>query len=450
MRVGVIGVGHVGLVAAATFAELGHQVVGTDADEEKITMLERGTAPFHEPGLEELLRSNTQAGRLSFVSATEAAVSGADVVFVCVGTPARATGEANLVAVERAVRDIARYADDDLVLVQKSTVPAGTSARVEQALRLQSLEAARRIHVVSNPEFLREGRAIEDSLHPDRILVGSDSAHAFGKMRSLYRPLIDQGCIYIETDVRTAELAKHASNAFLALKISFANALARICERAGADVVDVAGIMGADPRIGPAFLNAGLGYGGFCFPKDVQAFEHLAVQLGYDFPLLREIARINDEAVDAAVEKIKAGLWNLEDKTIALLGLSFKPGTDDVRFSPALALGRRLIAEGALVVGYDPEATSNAKDELPELEVVPNVYDAVTGAHCVVLCTEWPEFVTLDLGRIRQAMAYPLIVDGRNLYDADTMSAAGFEYYPTGRAPIVHPVADAHEGGSVA
>jgi UDPglucose 6-dehydrogenase len=450
MRVGVIGTGHVGLVAAAAFAEMGHQVVGTDADPEKIRLLEQGIAPFHEEGLDELLRANKQRGRLSFTPDTEAAVARAEVVFICVGTPARSTGEVNLVAVERAVRGVAQHVPDDVVLVQKSTVPAGTSAMVERALHIENHRSARRIHIASNPEFLREGSAIEDSLNPDRILVGSSSPHAFAVMRKLYRPLIDRGCIYIETDVSTAELAKHASNAFLALKISFANALARICERAGADVVDVADIMGSDPRIGRAFLDAGLGYGGDCFPKDVQAFEHLAGQLGYAFPLLREIGRINDEAVKATVDKIKHGLWNLEDKNIAMLGLAFKPGTDDVRFSPALALARELMAEGAHVIGYDPEAMSNAKEELPDLEIVPDVYEAFSGAHCAVVCTEWPEFAGLDLDRARVEMAYPLIVDARNLLDVAEVSAAGFDYYPAGRAPYRHAADERRGAGIVA
>jgi UDPglucose 6-dehydrogenase len=433
VRVGVIGTGHVGLVAAATFAEIGHHVVGADADAEKVELLRRGTPTFYEPGLEDLLRVNASNGRLSFTSDIAQAVSAAEVVFVCVGTPAKVSGEANLVAVERAVREVARHAEDDLVLVQKSTVPAGTAIRVRQAIRVQNARAARRVDVVSNPEFLREGRAIEDSLKPDRILVGAESDHAFHQMRRLYRPLIDKGCTYIETDVKTAELAKHASNAFLALKISFANALARVCELAGADVVSVADIMGSDPRIGRAFLDAGLGFGGYCFPKDIQAFERLAAQLGYDFGLLREITRINDEAIDATVEKITDGLWNLEDKRVALLGLAFKPGTDDVRFAPPIVLARRLLEEGAQVVGYDPQAASNAKDDLPALEIASDAYEAATGAHCLVICTEWLEFRTLDLFRLTGVMAYPLVVDGRNMFSPAAMSRAGLSYFPTGR-----------------
>jgi UDPglucose 6-dehydrogenase len=434
MRVAVIGTGHVGLVAAVSFAEIGHRVVGTDADFEKIRQLRRGAAPFHEPGLTELLRTTMDSGHLTFTTDTCEAVTDAELVFICVGTPARANGEANLIAVERAARDVGACANDGLVLVQKSTVPAGTAARVERALRLGARDPSRTIHVVSNPEFLREGRAIEDSLRPDRILIGSSSPWALQMLRELYRPLIEGGATYIETDVKTAELAKHASNAFLAMKISYANALARICEMAGADVVAVADIMGSDPRIGRAFLDAGLGYGGFCFPKDIQAFDRLAAQLGYDFSLLREISRINEQAIDAALEKIKDGLWNLEDKKVALLGLSFKPGTDDVRFSPALSLARRLLAEGAHVVGYDPQAMRNAQDELAEIEVAPDPYEAARDAYCVALCTEWPEFRSLDLAKLQEVMAYPVFVDGRNIFSPEVMAENGFSYYPMGRA----------------
>lgn len=439
MKIGVVGAGHVGLVASASLAEIGHEVVATDANQERVDMLQRGMVPFYEPGLEELLDRNVSDRRLSFVVKTAEAVSGASAVFVCVGTPGRASGEANLIAVERAVREIARHADDGLVLVQKSTVPAGTATKIQRLMRLENRRALLHLEVVSNPEFLREGRAVEDSLNPDRILVGAESSRAFQLMRAVYRPFIDQGCTYIETDVQTAELAKHASNAFLALKISYVNALARICELAGADVTAVADIMGSDPRIGRSFLDAGLGYGGYCFPKDLQGFDRLAAGLGYDFKLLHEVARINDQAIDAALAKIKDGLWNVEDKTIALLGLAFKPGTDDVRFAPALALARRLISEGARVVGYDPQAMVNAKEDFPELEVAPDAYQAAQGAHCLVVCTEWPEFATLDLARLHGTMTYPLVVDGRNVFDSDSMVAAGFSYYPTGRPAVPSP-----------
>jgi UDPglucose 6-dehydrogenase len=296
MKVGVIGTGHVGLVACVAFAEMGHEVTGVDVDHERIEQLKRGIPPFYEPGLEDMLQRYTGTEALSFSSDVADAVRDGEIVFVSVGTPSRASGEANLLAVERVAREVARHADSAangrLVLVQKSTVPAGTATRVKRALRLANRNAAARVDVASNPEFLREGQAIRDSLEPDRILVGAESVHAFEVFRRLYQPLIDKGYTYIETDVATAELAKHASNAFLALKISYINALARICEVAGADVTRVADIMGSDPRIGRAFLNAGMGYGGFCFPKDLQAFERLSDSLGYDFPLLREVARL--------------------------------------------------------------------------------------------------------------------------------------------------------------
>jgi UDPglucose 6-dehydrogenase len=256
-------------------------------------------------------------------------------------------------------------------------------------------------------------------------------------MRRVYQPLIDDGGRLIETDIQTAELAKHACNAFLAMKISYVNALARLCERSGADVTAIADVMGADPRIGRSFLDAGMGYGGFCFPKDIQAFERLAARMGYQFPLLREVARINDEAIDATLDKVKDALWNLEDKRVALLGLAFKPGTDDVRFSPALTLARKLLREGAHVVGYDPEASANAKAEIPDLGIAPDAYEAITGAHCIVLCTDWPEFADLDFHRIRELVEYPVVVDGRNLFDSGAMRNLGFTYYPTGRGAEV-------------
>jgi UDPglucose 6-dehydrogenase len=432
MRVAVIGTGHVGLVTCVTFAALGHEVVGTDSDTDKIQTLNEGHVPFFEPGVAELLHEGFENGRLSFVSDYKDAVPQADVVFICVGTPPRASGEANLIAVEKAAREVARYAVGRTVLAEKSTVPAGTADRLRRAIKLERPDTDE-LEVVSNPEFLREGKAVEDSLNPDRILVGAESETALETMRSLYQPLVEKSIPFIETNIKTAELAKHACNAFLALKISYANALSRLCERAGADVVAVTEVMGRDARIGPQFLRAGLGYGGYCFPKDLVAFERLASQLGYEFGLLNEVAKINDQAIDAAADKVKDALWNLDDKRVALLGMSFKPGTDDVRLSPALTLAKRLLIEGAQVVGYDPEARDGAKAEVPKMEVVDDVYDAVADAHCVVLATEWDEFAHLDLAKVRELMAYPVVVDARNLFDPADMAQAGFVYYPTGR-----------------
>jgi UDPglucose 6-dehydrogenase len=435
LKVAVIGTGHVGLVTCATLAALGHEVVGSDADAEKISRLRQGMMPFHEPNLPELVERYVSDGRLQLTHDASDALQEAAVVFICVGTPPRATGEANLVAIEHAAREVAWHAAGRTVVVEKSTVPAGTAQRVRRILLRERNGSGSEFEVVSNPEFLREGSAVADSLYPDRILVGAEEPWALQVMRELYEPMVARGTKLIETDINTAELAKHACNAFLALKVSYANALARLCERAGADVVAVADVMGADPRIGRAFLDAGLGYGGSCFPKDLQAFERLASQHHYDFPLLREIARINEETIEAALEKVRDALWNLEDKRIVLLGLAFKPGTDDLRFAPALALARRLLDEGATVVGVDPNAGAAAKEEMPELEISEDVYQAVRGAHCIVVCTEWPEFRALELPRIREAMAYPLVVDARNVYSGEEMVAAGFTHYPTGRPP---------------
>jgi UDPglucose 6-dehydrogenase len=435
VQIAVVGTGHVGLLTCVSLAALGHHVVGTDADAGKISMLRRGVPPFFERGLEDLLREQLASGRLEFVFDVASAVPGAEVAFICVGTPARLNGEASLVAVETAGRDIARHATRPLVVVEKSTVPAGTADRLAVALTRERPDLT--IEVSSNPEFLREGSAVQDALRPDRILIGAMTEAALFAMRRVYAPLVERGIPVIETDIRTAELAKHACNAFLALKISYANALARLCERADADVQAVADVMGTDPRIGRAFLDAGLGWGGYCFPKDLAAFERLADRLGYEFPLLNEVARINDEAVATAAARVEEAVWNLEGKRVALLGLAFKPGTDDVRFSPALELARTLIERGAHVVGYDPRARSNAMTDLPDLETAVDAYSAAADAHCLVVCTEWEEFRGLDLAQLRAVMAYPVVVDARNMFRTETMSAAGFTYYSTGRPAVV-------------
>lgn len=434
MRVGVIGIGHVGLPTAAVLAHLGHEVVAMDSDQAKLDSVVAGQMPFYEPGMQELVRSEMDAGRLRFTADVAAVAAGANVVFICVGTPPKATGEANLLAVERAGAAVVENATADVVLVEKSTVPAGTAERL--TLALKRYKAKHRFWVVSNPEFLQEGKAIADSLHPHRILVGSNSQEALDMMRELYSAQIESGAHWIETDVATAELAKHASNAFLSMKISFANAMARLCELAGADVVKVADAMGSDPRIGREFLNAGLGYGGYCFPKDLAAFERLAEQLGYDFGLLREVKKINDEAVEATFKKVEEAMWNLQDKRIALLGLAFKGGTDDTRLSPALELARMLKEHGAHVVGHDPQANENAARELEGLDIAEDIYGALQGAHCAVICTDWPEFGELDLGKAHGVMAFPILVDGRNMLDPAAALAAGFTYIPTGRPPV--------------
>jgi UDPglucose 6-dehydrogenase len=420
-------------VTAATLAKFGHDVVGYDDDSRKIETLWAGQAPFFEPGLQELLDETIESGRLRFVDQPGRAIQGAAIAFICVGTPARADGEANLVAVEQVAETIGRFATGDMVVVQKSTVPVHTGDRLA---RVFSRSSSHEFHVVSNPEFLREGSAVADSLEPARVLVGAEDDEAHRIMRDLYAPLFEQGVVYHATDLRTAELAKHACNAFLALKISFANALAQICEAAGANVVSIADIMGADPRIGREFLDAGLGYGGYCFPKDLAAFRRKAADLGYDFTLLDEIVKINEQALDSAFAKIKEAVWNLEGKRIVLLGLAFKPGTDDVRESPALRLARKLMDAGALVVGHDPQASETAKAEIEDLEISDDPYLAAEGAHCLVVCTEWKEFKELDLARLKGIMNGANIVDGRNLFDPDAVARAGFVYLSVGRPAI--------------
>lgn len=431
MRVGVIGVGHVGLVTAAALAELGHTVVAMDLDKVKIDLLQSGKSPFFEPGLDDLIARQTRTGRLEFLSVPEEAVSNADVVFICVGRPTTTAGDASLTAVEAVGREVARNARPGVVVVEKSTVPPGTADRLR--LTIARERPGLLFSVVANPEFLREGRAVRDTLQPDRIVVGSDDRRGFEAMRQLYQALTEDGIPLIETDVRTAELAKLASNAFLATKISFANALARVAELTGADVVRITEVMGADPRIGSAFLGAGLGFGGYCLPKDTQTLERIAERAGYDFGLIREVARVNEEAVKAVAAKVEEAVWNLEGKKIALLGLAFKVGTDDMRCAPALTLARRFAGEGAVVVGHDPMAAAEARAAFPDLQIADDPYEAVRSAHCVVICTEWPDYRELDLDRVRRLVAYPIVVDGRNVLDPDRAQLAGLTYLPVGR-----------------
>jgi UDPglucose 6-dehydrogenase len=431
MKVAVIGTGHVGLITGVALASLGHEVVGTDLSAERVALLQRGTPPFKEPGLDELLHEGMEAGRLRFTDSIAEAVEGADVVMICVGRPPVGLGDRSLVAVESAVRDIARRAAQGVVVVVKSTVPPGTTARIEQVIRLERPDLD--FSIVSSPEFLREGHAIEDTLEPDRLVAGSDSDRGLAAIRELYAPLLADGRRLIETDPRSAELSKLASNAFLALKISFANGLARMAERSGADVTEVTQIVGADGRIGAAFLGAGLGYGGYCLPKDIVTLERVADRLGYDFGLLREATKINDEALEAVARKVEEAVWNLEGKRIAIFGLAFKAGTDDVRGAPALDLVRRLMSEGAEVVAWDPMAGEAAKQEIPGLQLASDPAEAAAGAHCVVVCTEWPELRELDLAELRSSMAYPVVVDGRNALDADLVRKAGLTYVSVGR-----------------
>jgi UDPglucose 6-dehydrogenase len=436
VRVAVIGAGHVGLVTGVALASLGHDVAGMDVDADRVEALRKGEPPFYELELEEMLGQGLDAGRLRFTTSVGDAVADARVVFICVGRPPAGQGDRSLTAVEDAARDVAKSATDGVVLVVKSTVPPGTTGRVAKVVTMERPDLGS--VAVSSPEFLREGRAIRDTLEPDRLVVGSDDERGFAVMRELYASMLEAGVRLIETDPRTAELSKLASNSFLALKVSFVNALARVGDLSGADVSAVAEIMGTDPRIGPAFLAAGLGYGGYCLPKDIVTLERLSDRLGYDFGILREAIRVNDEAIEATVRKVEEAVWNIEGKRVALLGLAFKPGTDDVRGAPALALAERLIRDGAHVVAFDPMAGAAASRALPDLVLAEDPYATAASAHCIVIATEWPEFGRLDLDRLRGVMAIPAVVDGRNLLDGATVAAAGFHYYSVGR-PSLEP-----------
>ena len=442
MKVGVIGIGHVGLVTAACMADLGHDVVGMDADPSKVASVAGGGVPFYETGLRELVQGALDSGRLRISGDVAEAVVGADVVFICVGTPARHDGSPDLGYVQAAAASVAMHATSPVVVAEKSTVPVRTGERIRHALNLQSQASGGGAphDVVSNPEFLREGTAVRDTLEPDRVVVGADAPRAHEVMRELYAPLLARhDCPYVATDVRTAELIKHASNAFLATKISFINAVARICELAGADVETVADAMGHDPRIGRSFLNAGLGYGGSCFPKDVNAFIHISAELGYDFGMLRETDRVNREAHRWPLLQLQRLLWNIAGKEIAVLGVAFKPGTDDVRDSPALSVVDGLLAEGARVRLHDPVALDHVRDRYPDAEFFDKAEDALRDAHAVVVCTDWDEYRAIAPERLAELLQYPVVVDARNVWAQDDLVAAGLTVASVGSPRVQVP-----------
>jgi UDPglucose 6-dehydrogenase len=439
MHITVVGVGHVGLVSAAAFARWGHEVVGYDDDAAKITKMQAGQAWFYEPDLDDLMAEVVGASRLRFTGDPDDALADAEVVFVCVGTPPLPGGGPNLSYVEAVGRSVVEHAQRDVLLVEKSTVPANTGRRLEQVIERESsrLGAPHRIEVASNPEFLKEGAAVEDTLHPDRVVYGTSSDWARDLLREVYAPLVaEDGMPVVETDVPTAELIKHASNAFLATRISFINAVAQICDRVGADVAVVAEGMGHDVRIGPRFLQAGLGYGGSCFPKDVDAFAHLAAQVGYEFRLLDEVRAINVGQRRTVLQKLEGELWHLAGKTIAVLGAAFKPGTDDLRESPAVYLANELVEAGAEVRVHDPVALSNLAVEQPHLPRYETVEAALEGAHAVVVATDWPEYKDITPEAYRELLAYPIVVDARNIHDPEAMLDAGLHYHAMGRRSL--------------
>lgn len=458
--IAVVGSGYVGLVAAVCFAEMGHPVVCVDNDQRKVTALQGGDTLIHEHHLPELL-GRYRNNRVRFTTDLAEATRECDAIFIAVGTPQSESGDADLSYVEAVACEIARSLTSYKVIVEKSTVPVYTNEWISRALERNGVER-HLFDVVSNPEFLREGTAVVDFLHPDRIVVGADNERAAAILRDIYAPLTSgeyyqredgiAGCCSVSeppplllTSTKSAEIIKHASNAFLALKISFINAVSNLCEATNANVEQVARGMGLDTRIGPKFLRPGVGYGGSCFPKDVAAFRAVAEQLGIDFSLLTEVERINAQQKKRFVSKVRSALWNLRGKKLAALGLAFKGDTDDIRESPAIEIIRMLLAEGCSITAYDPAAIERTKQVLPagnNLRYAEDAYEAAKDADALLILTDWVEFGELDLRRMNQLLRYPIIVDGRNLYDSTAMSDHGFTYVSVGR-PVANPVREA-------
>jgi UDPglucose 6-dehydrogenase len=448
VKLAVIGCGYVGLVSGSCLAEAGHDVVATDNDVTRIASLQAGIIPIYEPNLDKVLATVVREGRLRFTADSAEAVRSADVVFICVGTPPTETGEADLSAIDTVARLIAKESRSSKLVIEKSTVPAQTGEELKRALQVYSKGSAVKFRVASNPEFLREGTAVEDFFHPDRIVIGVEDKETEHQMRELYRPIMEgrfrcpvhqPTCLlsatpaFVVTTISSAELIKHASNSFLGLKISYANVLADLCERLGGNVEEVTRAVGLDPRIGGRFLKAGLGFGGFCLPKDIQAFIKLADRVGIDFGLLKEAERVNKQRVDHFLNKVKKALWVLNGKQIGVLGITFKPNTDDVRLAPAIEVIRRLLAEGAVVRATDPEGMERARGVFPGLTYNVDPYEVTRGADALLILTEWEQFRMMDWRRVRNEMARPLVIDGRNMLCPSEMEAHGFEYMSFGR-----------------
>ncbi|MGA2586064.1 MAG: UDP-glucose/GDP-mannose dehydrogenase family protein [Candidatus Aminicenantales bacterium] len=433
MKIAVIGTGYVGLVTAVGLAEFGHAVIGADKVADKIERISRGDMPIYEPGLEELLKANLKKGKITFSTDLNKTIQAADVIFVCVGTPQSDDGSADMSQIEEVSRLIAENLNGYKVVVEKSTVPVKTSSWIKRTISLYK-KSDEDFDVASNPEFLREGSAVSDFLHPDRIIIGVETERARAMLEKIYERAKDRILI---TNIDTAELIKHASNSFLAVKISYINLMANLCERTDADIEQVAKGMGLDPRIGGLFLKAGMGYGGSCFPKDLKALIKIGEDLGVNMNLLRETDRVNADRTGLILEKIKKALWILKDKKIAVLGLAFKPETDDIREAPSIRLIKALLSEGAIVRLYDPEAQNNMKELFPEDKIrityCRTPFDAVAGVNALVLCTEWKEFSGLDLKKVKSLMANPIVVDGRNIFPPENVRKLGFEYYSVGR-----------------
>lgn len=433
MKLAIIGSGYVGLVSGACFAELGHEVICVDNNAEKIAQLQSGHVPIYEPDLEGLVQTNMSAGRLRFSPSIAEGVHFADILFICVGTPPLSGGGVDLSALENVIREIASHMDSYKLIVEKSTVPVKTAESLEQLAQKHLKDIAIPFDLASNPEFLSEGRAIADFMHPDRIVLGVKSEKAMALLVQLYAPL---NAPLLITDINSAELIKHASNAFLAMKISYANALSALCDTAGADIKKVTKGIGLDHRIGPDFLKAGIGYGGSCFPKDVSGFIKIAEELDYDFTLLKAVQAINQQQQQRFIDKVTRALGSLEGKQLALLGLSFKPNTDDIREAPSLYLITQLLAAGAQLSVYDPVASRHVQSQFGEqLTYAKDPYDACHKADAALFLTEWREFTFLDLPRLKQHLRQPIIIDGRNIFDPGKMERLGFHYASMGQNP---------------
>jgi UDPglucose 6-dehydrogenase len=448
VKLAVIGCGYVGLVSGSCLAEAGHDVVATDNDASRIATLQAGKIPIYEPNLDKVLDIVMREGRLRFTPDCAEAVRCADIIFICVGTPPTESGEADLSAIDNVARLIAKESRSPKLVIEKSTVPAQTGEQLKRALRVYARDAGAKFRVASNPEFLREGTAVEDFFHPDRIVIGVEDRESEQQLREVYRPILEgkfrcpvhqPNCPpvgtpdFVVTTIASAELIKHASNSFLALKISYANVLADLFDRLGGNVDEVTCAVGLDPRIGGQFLKAGLGFGGFCLPKDVQAFIKLADRAGIDFGLLKETERVNKQRVDQLLDKVKKSLWVMKEKQIGVLGIAFKPNTDDIRLAPAIEVIRRLLAEGAVVRATDPEAMTRARGVLPDVHYSADPYEIARGADALLLLTEWEQYRRLDWKQIRVEMARPLVIDGRNMLRPAEMKALGFEYVSFGR-----------------
>ncbi len=451
MNLAVIGCGYVGLVTGACLAGAGHYVICTDVDAERIAQLQAGKVPIYEHHLDRILESARESGRISYTADAGEAIRACDAIFICVGTPPKENGDADLSAIDNVARQIATEARSPKLVIEKSTVPARTGVELRRALNAYSRNSGLTFRVVSNPEFLREGSAVEDFFHPDRIVVGVEDETSAEEMRELYRPIIERNfrcpvhadaCpvssapALLVTTINSAELIKHSSNSFLALKISYANVIADLCEKIGADVEEVTHAMGLDPRIGGQFLRSGLGFGGFCFPKDLQAFVHHAGVVGVDFEILKAAERVNKQRIDRFLEKVHQALWVVKGKRVGILGLAFKANTDDVRFSPALEVARRMLAEGADVHATDPEAISRAAAILPQIIYHPDPYEVIRNAEALLICTEWEEFRQLDWERVGKLMARRLVIDGRNICSPALMRELDFEYFSFGRESV--------------